>query len=93
MPLAAVDLAALKIEAHVNGALVQTLDLATLVRDAATLLADVREFMTQRPGDVLMLGTDCLADGSRPQVAPGDQVEIRAAGFAPLRHTVTGEAS
>ena len=91
VPAAAVDLGALKIEAHVNGTLVQTLDLATLVQGAATLLADVNAFMTLRPGDVLMLGTDCLDDGSRPLVRSGDAVEIRAAGFAPLCHTVTGE--
>ncbi|MFT4194383.1 fumarylacetoacetate hydrolase family protein [Ottowia sp.] len=93
VPAGDVDLGALKIEARVNGALAQTLDLATLVRDAATLLADVNAFMTLRPGDVLMLGTDCLDDGSRPLVRPGDQVEIRAAGFAPLCHTVVGESS
>jgi 5-oxopent-3-ene-1,2,5-tricarboxylate decarboxylase/2-hydroxyhepta-2,4-diene-1,7-dioate isomerase len=87
----AIDLDALKIDAFINGALVQTLALATLVRDAATLLADVSAFMTLQPGDVLTLGTDCLADGSRPLAGPGDEVELRAAGFAPLRHSVVQE--
>ncbi len=64
-----------------------------LVRDAATLLADVSAFMTLQPGDVLMLGTDCLADGSRPLAQAGDRVEVSAPGFAPLVHTVVAESS
>ena len=89
---AQVDLAALRIEAWLNGARVQTLDLATLVRDAATLLADVSGFMTLQPGDVLLLGTDCLADGSRPLAQPGDHVELRAAGFPTLSHSLVAQA-
>jgi 5-oxopent-3-ene-1,2,5-tricarboxylate decarboxylase / 2-hydroxyhepta-2,4-diene-1,7-dioate isomerase len=57
------------------------------------LLADVSEFMTLRPGDVLMLGTDCLADGTRPLVHPGDTVEITAPGFAPTLHSFTQEVA
>lgn len=91
--LALADIATLRIETRVNGALVQTTDLATLVRDAAALLADVGRFMTLRPGDVLMLGTDSLADGSRPLAVAGDQVEIHAPGFAPLVHTFAQEAA
>ena len=89
--LSAADLGALKIEAHVNGKLVQTLDLSTVVRDAATLLADAGEFMTLQPGDLLTLGTDCLADGSRPLARAGDRVEIRADGFAPLTNILVAE--
>ncbi len=88
LPAHGLDLNALRIETRVNGALVQTLDLSTTVRDAATLLADVRKFMTLQPGDVLMLGTDCLPDGSRPLARAGDRVEICAAGFESLAHTL-----
>ena len=93
VPAAAVDLAALHIEAWVNGALVQTVDLATLVRDAAALLADVNAFMTLQPGDVLLLGTDCLPDGSRPLARAGDAVELRAPGFAPLVNRLVEEGA
>lgn len=79
----------LRIELHINGVHRQTTALADLVRDAATLLADVNEFMTLRPGDVLMLGSDCLADGTRPLVHPGDTVEIGAPGFMPALHSFT----
>jgi len=57
------DWAALQIAVRRNGAWVQTIDLRDLVRDLPTLLADVGEFMTLQPGDVLMVGTDCLAEG------------------------------
>lgn len=86
-------LADLQIELHINGVHRQTTALAELVRDAATLLADVNEFMTLRPGDVLMLGSDCLADGTRPLVHAGDMVEISAPGFMPALHSFTQEVA
>lgn len=93
LPALGLELNALQIETRVNGALVHTLDLSTLVRDAAALLADVGTFMTLQPGDVLMLGTDCLPDGARPLARAGDRVEIRAAGFEPLVHTLVEACS
>ena len=93
VPLTLADIAALKLEVRVNGQAMQTVDLSTLVRDAATLLADVGEFMTLQPGDVLMLGTDCLPDGARPRAKAGDRIEISAPGFAPLHHTLIAEAT
>ena len=92
-PLEQVDLSSLTIETRINNALVQQQSLSTLVRHAATLLADVSGFMTLQPGDVLMLGTDCLADGARPRAKAGDRIEISAPGLAPLAHTVIGEPS
>jgi len=71
----------------------QVVSLADLVRDAATLWADVRTFQTLRPGDVLMLGTDCLADGSRPRAKAGDAVEITVAGFHPLLNHFVQEST
>jgi len=92
VPLAEVgDVNALKLEVRVNGTLRQTVDFSGLVRDAAMLLADVGEFMTLRPGDVLMLGSDCLPDGTRPRARAGDLIEISAPGFDPLVNTLVGE--
>ena len=91
-PAHEVDLKTLTIEARVNGVRVQTVDLSTLVRDAATLLADVGAFMTLQPGDVLLLGTDCLPDGTRPHAKAGDHVEISAPGLTALVHTLAREA-
>lgn len=91
-PLASLaELAKLSLSVHVNGELRQTVHLGQLRRDAATLWADVNDFMTLRPGDVLMLGCDVAADGQRPRLQVGDTVELRAPGFAPLRHHITAE--
>ena len=92
-PAHEVDLKTLTIEARVNGVRVQTVDLSTLVRDAATLFADVGAFMTLQPGDVLLLGTDCLPDGTRPHAKAGDHVEISAPGLTALVHTLAREAA
>ena len=78
------DPSSLVLELRVNGVMRQRTALADLVRDAATLWADVNAFQSMRQGDVLMLGTDCLEDGTRPRVHAGDAVEITATGFAPL---------
>ena len=86
------DWAALQLEVRRNGELVQTVQLGDLMRNMPTLLADVGEFMTLQPGDVLMVGTDCLADGTRPRAQAGDRVEISAPGFASVVTTVGGAA-
>jgi 5-oxopent-3-ene-1,2,5-tricarboxylate decarboxylase/2-hydroxyhepta-2,4-diene-1,7-dioate isomerase len=86
------DWAALQITVRRDGEQVQTVDLRELMRDLPTLLADVGEFMTLRAGDVLMVGTDCLVDGSRPRAKTGDWVEISAPGFVSVNVTV-GEAA
>jgi 5-oxopent-3-ene-1,2,5-tricarboxylate decarboxylase/2-hydroxyhepta-2,4-diene-1,7-dioate isomerase len=86
------DWAALQIEVRCNGERVQTVDLRGLMRDLPTLLADVGEFMTLQAGDVLMLGTDCLDDGSRPRAKAGDRVEISAPGFSSVSVQVGGAA-
>ncbi|WP_300558460.1 fumarylacetoacetate hydrolase family protein [Limnohabitans sp. Rim8] len=86
------DWAALQIVVRRNGERVQTLDLRELIRDLPTLLIDVGEFMTLQPGDVLMVGTDGLADGARPRAKAGDRVEISASGFSPVSVQVGGAA-
>ena len=86
------DWAALQIAVRRNGELVQTVQLSELMRDLPTLLADVGEFMTLQPGDVLMVGTACLSDGTRPRARTGDRVEISAPGFASVVTTVKGLA-
>ena len=86
------DWAALQIAVRRNGELVQTVDLRELMRAMPELLADVGEFMTLQAGDVLMVGADCLADGTRPRVKAGDRVEISAPGFDSVVTTVGGAA-
>lgn len=86
------SLASLVLELRVDGVMRQRTALTDLVRDAVTLWADVNAFQSMRPGDVLMLGTDCLDDGTRPRVKAGDAVEITATSFAPLVNHFVQEA-
>jgi 5-oxopent-3-ene-1,2,5-tricarboxylate decarboxylase / 2-hydroxyhepta-2,4-diene-1,7-dioate isomerase len=84
----AVDPSLFRLEVRINGELAQSVDFAQLVRPAAQLLADVSEFMTLGPGDVLMLGVDT----GRPLARAGDRVEISAAGLGTLANTLVAEA-
>jgi len=86
------DWATLQIAVRRNGDLVQKVDLRELMRAMPALLTDVGEFMTLQPGDVLMVGTDCLSDGTRPRAKAGDRVEISAPGFATVSTQVKGQA-
>lgn len=87
-------MSSLRLVLHINGVHRQTTALSDLVRDAESLLGEVNAFMGLRDGDVLMLGTDCLPDGSRPLVQAGDTVEMFAEGFAPtVHHFVADEAA
>lgn len=87
------ELGALVLELRVNGVMRQRTALSDLVRDAAALWAEVNAFQSMRPGDVLMVGTDCLDDGARPRAKAGDAVEITATGFAPLVNHFVQEAA
>lgn len=86
-PLAALGglagLAALELELRIHGVHKQTTSLRDVVRDIPTLLRDVAEFMTLQPGDVLLVGSEALPDGTRPRVVAGDAVEISAPGLKP----------
>ncbi len=81
--------AAFTLEVRINGELKQTVDFANLVRSAAQLRAEVSEFMTLRPGDVLMLGCDF----GRPLAKAGDRIDITAPGLGTLSNTLVAETS
>jgi 5-oxopent-3-ene-1,2,5-tricarboxylate decarboxylase/2-hydroxyhepta-2,4-diene-1,7-dioate isomerase len=59
------DLAALEVSVRVNGELRQRRSLARLVRPVARLIADVTEFMTLYPGDVLLAGVPIAGPSAR----------------------------
>lgn len=82
------DPAIFALRVHINGQLRQTVRFNHLVRPAERLLADVREFMTLAPGDVLMLGCDV----DRPRARPGDLVEISMPALGKLANTLVAEA-
>ena len=91
VPWASLDLPSLSIMVQLNGQKVQNVHLSELVRPVDRLLADVGAFMSLQAGDVLMLGTDVLAQGQRPRARAGDTVCLTASGFAPWVQTVQGE--
>ncbi len=70
----------LTIRAYRDDALVQTSSTADLIRPAARLLADVTEFMTLAPGDVLALGAAAPA----PRVRSGQALRIEIDGLGSL---------
>ena len=54
-------------------------------------IKNLKQNNTAKKGDVLLLGSDCLADGKRPRAKPGDMVEISADGFETLVNVFTGD--
>jgi 5-oxopent-3-ene-1,2,5-tricarboxylate decarboxylase/2-hydroxyhepta-2,4-diene-1,7-dioate isomerase len=81
------DPAVFKLEVRVNGELKQTVRFSELLRPADRLLADVGEFMTLGPGDVLMLG----CDAPRPLARAGDRIEIRMPALGTLANALVAE--
>jgi 5-oxopent-3-ene-1,2,5-tricarboxylate decarboxylase/2-hydroxyhepta-2,4-diene-1,7-dioate isomerase len=80
---------ALTIRTHLDDALVQTASTADLIRPAARLLADVTEFMTLAPGDVLALG----AAAPSPRVRSGQIMRIEIDGLSSLSNPFMDAAS
>jgi 5-oxopent-3-ene-1,2,5-tricarboxylate decarboxylase/2-hydroxyhepta-2,4-diene-1,7-dioate isomerase len=71
---------ALTLHCHVDGVHVQSMNTADLIRPAARMLADVTEFMTLAPGDILALGAAAPA----PRVRAGQRMTIGIEGFGSL---------
>ncbi|MEQ1685192.1 MAG: fumarylacetoacetate hydrolase family protein [Burkholderiaceae bacterium] len=78
---------ALQLQVEVDGVLVQRSRTTGLIRPAARLLAEVSEFMTLSPGDVLMLG---VAAGA-PRARAGQRVGILVDGVGRLDNTLVAD--
>lgn len=78
------DIAALTLRTYINGSLEHESNTADLVRSVPRLIADVTDFMTLSPGDILMLG---VAAG-RPSARAGDRIRIEAAGIGSIENPV-----
>lgn len=75
---------AVTITTKINGKVAAEMSTVDVVRPVATLLADITEFMTLTPGDVVLIG-------AMPNQAParaGDRVEITAPGFETISFSV-----
>jgi 5-oxopent-3-ene-1,2,5-tricarboxylate decarboxylase/2-hydroxyhepta-2,4-diene-1,7-dioate isomerase len=77
----------LEIAINVEGAANFVASTSTSIRSVAALLADVTDFMTLFPGDVLTLGVPHGA----PSARAGDRVTVTIAHWPPLRFSVVRE--
>lgn len=77
----------LTLKLFVNGELRQENSTARWVRDIPQLIAEISEFMTLHPGDVLITGTP----EGRVDVQPGDRVEVEITGVGRLLNIVQAE--
>jgi 5-oxopent-3-ene-1,2,5-tricarboxylate decarboxylase/2-hydroxyhepta-2,4-diene-1,7-dioate isomerase len=78
---------ALELSVSVDGMQVQTVRTAVMARPVARLLQDVTEFMTLRPGDLLLLG---LAEGA-PRARAGQHFAIEAPQLGRLEGELVAE--
>lgn len=79
----------LAVQVAVDGQVVHRTTTGDRIRGAARLLADVTDFMTLAPGDVLMLGVSAGA----PRVAAGHAVAITIDGLGTLQFRLAAEES
>lgn len=77
---------ALEVLVYVNGALRQRRSLRGAVRRISRLIADVTEFLTLYPGDVLLAGISVAA----PSAAAGDSICVEIPGVARLETGIEG---
>jgi 5-oxopent-3-ene-1,2,5-tricarboxylate decarboxylase / 2-hydroxyhepta-2,4-diene-1,7-dioate isomerase len=75
------------IETRVDGEVAHTWSPKRLVRDAATLIADISQFMTLAAGDLLLIGLPHDA----PRLAGGNHVTVSAPGLPGLSVQLRGE--
>ena len=80
---------ALTLRVYVDGELRQTASTSELVRPVAKLLADVTEFMTLLPGDVLAVG----AASPAPRIRAGQRARIEIGGLGGLQNSFVAGAS
>lgn len=78
---------ALAVRTYINGNLRQQANTRDLVRGVPRLIADVTEFMTLAPGDILMVG---VAEG-RPSARAGDCVRVEVEGVGQIENPIIAE--
>jgi 5-oxopent-3-ene-1,2,5-tricarboxylate decarboxylase/2-hydroxyhepta-2,4-diene-1,7-dioate isomerase len=75
------------IRISINGELRCRASIADLVRPIDRLIADINEFLTLRPGDVVLVGEPPDA----PLARAGDRVRVEIDGLAPIENEVVPE--
>ncbi len=72
------------IDVQINGVVQPPISLTKLIRSPAQLIADVSDFMTLRPSDLLMLGSPV----PRLRLKAGDRIHISAPGLGEITQQV-----
>lgn len=85
---AVADPNALWLAVEIDGREVRRASTMGLVRSAQQLIAEVSDFMTLHPGDVLMIGVP----GGAPRARAGQRVAVSIAGVGRLQNTLVAEA-
>ena len=81
------DPGALTLCVEIDGVERQRRDLSGLIRPIGRLIAEVSEFMTLHPGDVLMIGVP----GGAPQARAGQHVTVAIEGVGRVHNTLVAE--
>jgi 5-oxopent-3-ene-1,2,5-tricarboxylate decarboxylase/2-hydroxyhepta-2,4-diene-1,7-dioate isomerase len=90
VPRAAVgDPNTLTLRVEIDGVEQQRRSLSGLIRPAERLIAEVSEFMTLHPGDVLMVGVP----GGAPQARAGQRVGVAIDGVGRVQNTLIAEVA
>jgi 5-oxopent-3-ene-1,2,5-tricarboxylate decarboxylase/2-hydroxyhepta-2,4-diene-1,7-dioate isomerase len=76
-----------EIRTFINGELRCRASIADLVRPIDRLIADIGEFLTLQPGDILLIGEPHDA----PLARAGDRVRVEIDGLAPIENEVVAE--
>lgn len=77
-----VDLDTLETRVRVNGAETTRFRTNAMLFGVATYIATITRYITLYPGDMIWMGTD----GTSPDLAPGDVVEVEITGIGTLRN-------
>jgi len=80
---------ALAVQVSVDGTLAQATTTGQRIRPLAQLLADVTDFMTLAPGDIVLLGTSLGAPAARA----GQRITIEIEGLGRLEHGLSAAAA
>ncbi|HEY6511473.1 MAG TPA: fumarylacetoacetate hydrolase family protein [Burkholderiaceae bacterium] len=86
--VAVADPDALAVRVFVDGELAQRADTGERIRPVARLLADITDFMTLSPGDIVLLGTAATA----PTARAGQRIAVEIDGLGRVEHALAAVA-
>ena len=73
---------------RLNGEVVDSFATAKMIHDVETYIAEISQYCTLYPGDVIWMGTE----GAQKNMKPGDICEIEITGIGTLRNPIVAES-